>query len=119
MRQIAEVIRYAHEKELFIAACAPKVYWYLQPLAARESRFSLASRVSYCVDHRRFIRCCERYLPRRSIGGRYCDRYMGPESLTDQSIDDEESGEHLDVFSLGAIAYHIFSGVAPAAMHWS
>lgn len=36
--------------------------------------------------------------------------YMAPEALTDES-----PGEHLDVFSLGAIAYHIFSGQAPAA----
>ena len=33
-----------------------------------------------------------------------------PKRLTDDNL-----GEHLDVFSLGAIAYHIFSGVAPAA----
>ena len=35
--------------------------------------------------------------------------YMAPEALVDDQL-----GEHLDVFSLGAIAYHIFSGVAPA-----
>lgn len=36
--------------------------------------------------------------------------YMAPEALTD-----DNTGEHLDVFSLGALAYHIFSGVAPAS----
>ena len=36
--------------------------------------------------------------------------YMAPESLTESG-----TGEHLDVFSLGAIAYHIFSGASPAA----
>ena len=35
---------------------------------------------------------------------------MAPEALSD-----DNTGEHLDVFSLGAIAYHIFSGVPPAA----
>ncbi len=35
---------------------------------------------------------------------------MAPEALTEAN-----TGEHLDVFSLGAIAYHIFSGVKPAA----
>ncbi len=29
-------------------------------------------------------------------------------------LGDDNLGEHLDVFSLGAIAYHVFSGVAPA-----
>lgn len=37
--------------------------------------------------------------------------YMAPEALTDP----ESLGEHLDVFSLGAIAYHIFSGQPPAS----
>jgi len=36
---------------------------------------------------------------------------MAPESVADEG----NVGEHLDVFSLGAIAYHLFSGVAPAA----
>ena len=36
--------------------------------------------------------------------------YMAPEFLTDASF----IGEHLDIFSLGAIAFHIFSGVPPA-----
>jgi len=36
---------------------------------------------------------------------------MAPEVISD----DNSVGEHLDVFSLGAIAYHIFSGAAPAA----
>ena len=35
--------------------------------------------------------------------------YMAPEVLTDNL-----PGEHLDIFSSGAIAYHIFSGQAPA-----
>jgi len=36
---------------------------------------------------------------------------MAPEALTDKTA----SGEYLDVFSLGAIAYHLFSGKPPAA----
>jgi serine/threonine protein kinase len=37
--------------------------------------------------------------------------YLAPESFTDASA----NGEALDVFSLGAIAYHVFSGKPPAA----
>ena len=37
--------------------------------------------------------------------------YMAPEALADA----ENMGEYLDVFSLGAIAYHLFSGEPPAA----
>jgi serine/threonine protein kinase len=36
--------------------------------------------------------------------------YMAPEAV----LEAEQPGEHLDVFSLGAIAYHLFSGVPPA-----
>jgi serine/threonine protein kinase len=37
--------------------------------------------------------------------------YMAPEATTG----DNNVGEHLDIFSLGAIAYHIFSGSPPAS----
>ena len=37
--------------------------------------------------------------------------YMAPEAISG----DNNVGEHLDIFSLGAIAYHIFSGSPPAA----
>ena len=37
--------------------------------------------------------------------------YMAPEAVSG----DNNVGEHLDIFSLGAIAYHIFSGLTPAA----
>jgi len=37
--------------------------------------------------------------------------YLAPEAFSD----DENTGEHLDVFSLGCIAYYLFSGQAPAA----
>lgn len=37
--------------------------------------------------------------------------YLAPEALSDA----EFIGEHLDIFSLGAIAFHLFSGQPPAA----
>lgn len=37
--------------------------------------------------------------------------YMAPEAL----LEGEGTGEHLDIFSLGAIAYHLFSNKPPAA----
>ena len=36
--------------------------------------------------------------------------YLAPEVLADEGI----AGEHLDIFSLGAIAFFLFSGEAPA-----
>jgi serine/threonine protein kinase len=37
--------------------------------------------------------------------------YMAPEAF----LEDQAAGKHLDIFSLGAIAYHLFSGQPPAA----
>jgi serine/threonine protein kinase len=39
--------------------------------------------------------------------------YLAPEAF--QDLDPEAGGEHLDLFSLGALAYFLFSGKAPAA----
>ena len=36
--------------------------------------------------------------------------YLAPEAV----LHADNPGEHLDVFSLGAIAYHVFTGTAPA-----
>jgi len=42
--------------------------------------------------------------------------YLAPESISDEGgSDDSYLGEHLDIFSLGAIAYHVFSGIPPAS----
>src|SRR5262249_21233483 len=37
--------------------------------------------------------------------------YLAPEALNDPEV----SGERLDIFSLGAVAFHLFSGQPPAA----
>ena len=42
--------------------------------------------------------------------------YMAPEAISDDVPDgDQELAEYLDVFSLGAIAYHVFTGQPPAS----
>lgn len=42
--------------------------------------------------------------------------YMAPEAISDVVRDgDQELAEYLDVFSLGAIAYHVFTGQPPAS----
>jgi serine/threonine protein kinase len=39
--------------------------------------------------------------------------YMAPEAMSDEGVG--TGGNHLDIFSLGAIAYHVFSGEPPAS----
>ena len=112
VRQIAEVVRYAHDKKIIHRALSPQSILVTQASSDRPrikvfnwqvgyrepSSSTGASRIVSATSH------IDRLVEDVSTA------YMAPEALTDDNL-----GEHLDVFSLGAIAYHIFSGVAPAA----
>jgi len=112
VRQIAEVVRYAHDKKVVHRALCPqsilvtqagserpKIKVFNWQVGYREATSTTgASRIVSATSH------VDRLVEDASTA------YMAPEALTDDNL-----GEHLDVFSLGAIAYHIFSGVAPAA----
>jgi serine/threonine protein kinase len=111
VRQIAEVVRYAHEKKVVHRALCPqsilvthlgterpriKIFnWqagYRQGTAS-----SIASAAVTATAH------VDRLVEDAATA------YMAPEALSDVT------GEHLDIFSLGAIAYHVFSDKPPAA----
>lgn len=112
MRQIAEVVHFAHDKKVVHRSLSPQSI--LVTATGNDSRrikvfnwqagyrdgtsSSGLSRVVTATSH------VDRLVEDASTA------YMAPEALTDES-----PGEHLDVFSLGAIAYHIFAGQAPAA----
>lgn len=117
IRQIAEVVRYAHEKRVIhrglcprsilvsrTADDRPRVKVFNWQVGYRNA--SSSSGVSLAVSATSHV---DRLVDDTATA------YMAPESLTEREFDDVGNGEHLDVFSLGAIAYHIFSGVAPAA----
>ena len=115
VRQIAEVVRYAHDKKVVHRALSPQSILVTQaghhvPVVGDRPRIKVfnwqvgyrepssstgASRIVSATSH------VDRLVEDASTA------YMAPEALTDDNL-----GEHLDVFSLGAIAYHIFSGVA-------
>ncbi len=114
LRQITEVMRFAHEKRIVHRALCPqsvlvtanddgryqvKVFNWQVGYRAEGTTTSNPSRVISATSH----------------VGRLVDdastAYMAPEVISD----DNNVGEHLDIFSLGAIAYHIFSGSPPAA----
>ncbi|PQO28934.1 BREX system serine/threonine kinase PglW [Blastopirellula marina] len=112
VRQIAEVIAYAHEKKVIHRGLcpqsilvsthngkSPRIKIFNWQIGYREGTTSVGvSRGVTATSH------IDRLVDDAATG------YMAPEALTDAN-----SGEQLDVFSLGAIAYHIFSGVVPAA----
>lgn len=110
VRQVAETLRYVHEKRVFHRALSPqsilvrnpdaprpelKIFnWQTaahDPLATSQSGLSGTSHLDPLVDDASQV-------------------YLAPEALTVP----DASPETLDVFSLGALAYLIFSGKPPA-----
>lgn len=110
MREIAEGVKYAHEKKIYHRALSPqsvlvtdleKTSPHIQILnwqaSSREGNSSDTSRVTA-------TRHIEDLVESAAMG------YVAPEALSDP----QAAGETLDIFSLGAVAYHIFSGKPPA-----
>ena len=111
MRQIAEVVRFAHDKKVVHRGLCPqsilvteserdrpriKIFnWQVGYRAS--STTTGASRVT-ATSH------VERLIDDASTA------YLAPEAIADQGV----VGEHLDIFSLGAIAFHLFSDSVPA-----
>jgi len=112
VRQVAEVIRYAHEKNIVHRGLSPQSILVIHPGSERPRVKVFNWQVGYRQPTGSTV------LSRMVTATSHVDRlvddattaYMAPEALTDDSL-----GEHLDVFSLGAIAYHVFSGLSPAA----
>lgn len=113
LRQIAESVHFAHAKHLVHRALSPQSILVVDPetprprvrifnwqTGAREAldtgasgpATSGASRLDPFVEETAWV-------------------YMAPEAVTERG----PAGEQLDVFSLGAIAYHLFAGRPPAA----
>jgi serine/threonine protein kinase len=113
LRQIAEVIRFAHDEKVVhrslspqsilvtdAASDRPRIKVFNWQVGYRDaSTSSGASAVVSATSH------VDRLVEDSSTA------YMAPEALSEG----DNTGEHLDVFSLGAIAYHVLSGEPPAA----
>jgi serine/threonine protein kinase len=113
MRQIAEVIRFAHDKKVVHRALSPHSILVTGPHGDRPHIKIFNWQVGYRQGS------STAGVSREVTATSHVDRlvedtstaYMAPEALADA----ENTGEHLDVFSLGAIAYHLFSSEPPAA----
>jgi len=113
VRQVAEAVRFAHAKKVVHRGLAPRSILVTE-VSSRNPRVKLFN------WHLGFRRGGSSPGSPRSIAATsHVDRlvddtsqaYMAPEAVAD----DGDLGEHLDVFSLGALAYHVFSGEPPAA----
>jgi serine/threonine protein kinase len=112
VRQVAEALKFAHDKHAIHGGLSPQSILVFGP-ASRAPRFKL-------YNWQTAIRTASTStsgLPQVSATV-HADlfwedashAYLAPELVNDPTL----RGEHLDVFSLGAIAYHVFSGQPPA-----
>ncbi|MGA8347368.1 MAG: protein kinase, partial [Isosphaeraceae bacterium] len=112
VRQIAEVISFAHDKKVVHRALCPQSI-LVTGLSSPRPRIKI---FNWQVGYRKGTTSSggSQAVAATSHVERLVEdvstAYMAPEALSD-----DNTGEHLDVFSLGAIAYHIFSGVSPAS----
>lgn len=111
LRQIAEALQYAHAKKLVHRALSPQSVLVLDPEAAAPRvqlfNWQTAAREAGTATSRGVTAT----LHPDALVEEAATVYMAPEALTDR----ESRGEPLDVFGLGAIAYHLFAGRPPAA----
>jgi serine/threonine protein kinase len=105
MRQMADAVRYAHSKKVIHRALAPQSVLVMDPDAA-VPRIKV---FNWQVGVRDSETASSATVHVQELVDRQATVYMAPESLFDPRAASEAS----DVFSLGAIAYHVFSGRPP------
>ena len=118
LRQVAEAVRYAHEKHLVHRALSPRSILVLEPESPRP-RLRI---FNWQTGARRSLADSAAERPSSGSPGisptSHLDElvedasivYMAPEALAERT----SAGQQQDVFSLGALAYHLFSGQPPA-----
>ncbi|MGH9891949.1 MAG: protein kinase domain-containing protein, partial [bacterium] len=111
LRQLAETLKYAHQKKLYHRALCP------QSILVRDAATSrpLLQIMNWQTGTRD---ATTGGTGIRTVGTLHVEEYVedrGRVYLAPESRWGEPAhGPHLDVFSLGAIAYHLFSGQVPA-----
>lgn len=105
LRQVADAVRYAHSKRVVHRALAPQSVLVMDP-DADGPRLKV---FNWQVGVREAEAASSATVHVQDLVDRQATVYMAPEALFDPKTASETS----DVFSLGAIAYHLFSGRAP------
>ncbi|HJT79181.1 MAG TPA: BREX system serine/threonine kinase PglW, partial [Gemmataceae bacterium] len=113
VRQVAEVVRFAHQKKVVHRSLSPRSVLVADPdrerprikLSNWQAGYRAGGSFTGGVGKVTATSHVELLVEDASTA------YMAPEAV----MEGDRPGEHLDVFSLGALAYHIFSGVPPAA----
>lgn len=108
VRQIAESVKYAHGQRLYHRALSPQNIYVKQTVngevRCKIANWSTASRIFESDTQQLSVLSHLTYLVRDEAGP-----YVALESHQGQG-----DGVQMDVFSLGTIAYHLFTGIKPA-----
>ncbi|MGM8930215.1 BREX system serine/threonine kinase PglW [Salinicola halophyticus] len=108
VRQIAEAVKYAHGQRLYHRALSPQNIYVKQlpdgGLRCKIANWSTASRIFESDTQQLSVLSHLTYLVREEAGP-----YVALEAHQGGA-----DGVQMDVFSLGAIAYHLFTGNKPA-----
>ena len=113
LRQAAEVVRFAHEKKVVHRGLCPQSILVFDPEGTRPRVKLFNWQVAYraggssTAGIRDVTATSHVELLVEDAGS----AYMAPETV----LPFDGPGEHVDIFSLGAVAYHVFAGSPPAA----
>jgi serine/threonine protein kinase len=116
VRDLAETLKYAHQKKLYHRALCPQSV-LVQDVAGATPRPRI---MNWQTGTREGTQSSDTIDPaRRTVGGTmHVEEYVEDPGLVylapETSQAEAQHGPSLDVFSLGAITYHVFSGRPPA-----
>jgi serine/threonine protein kinase len=117
VRDLAETLKYAHQKRLYHRALCPQSV-LVQDVAGATPRPRI---MNWQTGTREGTQNTDTVDPaRRTVGGTmHVEEYVEDPGLVylapETSQAEAQHGPSLDVFSLGAITYHVFSGLPPAS----
>lgn len=116
VRDLAETLKYAHQKRLYHRALCPQSI-LVQDVAGATPHPRI---MNWQTGAREGTQSSDTFDPaRRTVGGTmHVEEYVEDPGLVylapETSQAEVQHGPSLDVFSLGAITYHVFSGRPPA-----
>ncbi|MCP5011171.1 MAG: BREX system serine/threonine kinase PglW, partial [Aestuariibacter sp.] len=109
LRAIAEAVQYAHGQKLYHRALSPHSI-YVKPLS--EDKYTI--KIANWSTAERIYETQTRQISAFSHLSRMVQDDVGPYVALESHAAGETDGVHMDVFSIGALAYHLFTGKKPA-----
>jgi serine/threonine protein kinase len=113
LRQLAEAVRFAHGKNIIHRALSPRAILVAQPDSGSPQVKVMNWQLGFrqrLQDGPELTRVVTATLHGDVLADDLSQLFMAPEALAEA----EAGGEHLDIFSLGALAYWLFTGQMPA-----